>query len=133
MSFGSGLHRDPINLVMTPALPGFPFFVAIWACMVGIIGVAMCVAVILPFFMVGIGMYVVSSITLPIPAIAKLGFTLFFIVLNCIIHEGEKLGNIQYPIFVSPIEHELHHVHRNCNYAAVFKLWDQIFGTYRES
>ena len=85
------------------------------------------------FFMVGIGMYVVSSITLPIPATAKLGFTFFFIILNCIIHEGEKLGNIQYPIFVSPIEHELHHVHRNCNYAAVFKLWDQIFNTYRES
>ena len=85
------------------------------------------------FFMVGIGMYVVSSITLPIPATAKLIFTFFFIVLNCVIHEGEKLGNVQYPIFVSPIEHELHHVHRNCNYAAVFKLWDQIFNTYRES
>ena len=83
------------------------------------------------FFLVGVGMYIVSYIMLPIPFLAKVTFLLFITALNCFIHEGEALENVQWPIFVSPKDHSLHHTYHRCNYASIFKLWDQVFGTYK--
>ena len=83
------------------------------------------------FFLVGVGMYLVSYIMLPIPFLAKVTFLLFITALNCFIHEGEALENVQWQIFVSPKDHSLHHTYHRCNYASIFKLWDQVFGTYK--
>ncbi|CAB9500060.1 expressed unknown protein [Seminavis robusta] len=78
-------------------------------------------------FFVWFSPVVVVGRILPIPRTGAIVFHLLFFSLQLAIHCGK---DIQWPIFISPADHAIHHSRHHYNYANIFKMTDKIFGTY---
>lgn len=64
----------------------------------------------------------------PLPISGFMAFFLLYTMQSFLIHTGWSLD---YPIFVSPSDHNAHHTYHHYNFATILKLYDQVFGTYR--
>ena len=54
-------------------------------------------------------------------------FFTFYFSLQLILHSGK---DIQWPILISPADHNIHHSKHRYNFSSIFKISDQLFGTY---
>ena len=68
-----------------------------------------------------------SSRVFAIPVAACMLFLLFYFILQMLLHSGKKY---QWPILISPADHNIHHTKHRYNFGSIFKMTDRLFGTY---